>query len=181
MKEYEKILDLDKRINANDKAKKLVKLGCFEQKDVTDINFNDLADLTVDDKLFKGLYRLYEDSTGNLLYIQPLIEADDNGNVHGEATSFDVIYLETMSDETFLKVSHAKRKNSGNIRYIVFFWILLIFLVFLLILDFSALVSSIVTSKDFFAAAQANLFFLLLLDLNIGVFAIYTYLFKKHL
>lgn len=100
-KEYEKILKRESNRQKNVKAENLVKLGCFEQKEEKNIDFS-VLDIITYDKPFQKLYDLYEDRDGNLLYIYAKTEGED-----AKPYAYDVIYLETVSDEDYKKLFKA--------------------------------------------------------------------------
>ena len=100
-KEYEKILKRESNRQKNIKAENLVKLGCFEQKEEKNIDFS-VLDIITYDKPFQKLYDLYEDRDGNLLYIYAKTEGED-----AKPYAYDVIYLETVSDEDYKKLFKA--------------------------------------------------------------------------
>ena len=100
-KEYEKILKRESNRQKNIKAENLVKLGFFEQKEEKNIDFS-VLDIITYDKPFQKLYDLYEDRDGNLLYIYAKTEGED-----AKPYAYDVIYLETVSDEDYKKLFKA--------------------------------------------------------------------------
>ena len=116
-KEYEKILIREQNRQKNVKAQNLVKLGCFEQKEEKKIDFSVLDKITYEklyqkvydlyedsniNKLMYGNYYLYEDRDGNMLYIYAKTEGED-----ARPYAYDVIYIETVSDEDYKKLYRA--------------------------------------------------------------------------
>lgn len=100
-KEYEKILIREQNRQKNVKAQNLVKLGCFEQKEEKKIDFSVLDKITYE-KLYQKVYDLYEDRDGNMLYIYAKTEGED-----ARPYAYDVIYIETVSDEEYKKLYRA--------------------------------------------------------------------------
>ncbi len=100
-KEYEKILMREENRKKNVKASNLVKLGCFDQKEESTLDFSKLDKITYG-KPFQKLYDLYEDREGNLLYVYAKTEEDGT-----KPYAYDVIYLETVSDEDYKKLYRA--------------------------------------------------------------------------
>lgn len=100
-KEYEKILIREQNRQKNVKAQNLVKLGCFEQKEEKKIDFSVLDKITYE-KLYQKVYDLYEDRDGNMLYIYAKTEGED-----ARPYAYDVIYIETVSDEDYKKLYRA--------------------------------------------------------------------------
>lgn len=179
MKEYEKILELDNKLELNKKAITLVKLGCFEQKDVAGFDPKDYTDLTVEGKLYKGLYSLYQNADGDLIYANPEIEADENGEVHGEASSYDVLFIETMTEENFIKISTSKTAKSGLLGFKILYWLFLFVAVLSVVLTFASFITSIDTYGGFYLALQQSLLYIFFCNLNVIGFAIYAYMLKK--
>jgi hypothetical protein len=101
-KEYEKILIREENRQKNVKAQNLVKLGCFDQKEEKSVDFSKLDKITYE-KPFQKIYDLYEDREGNLLYIYGKTEGEDT-----KPYAYDVIYVETVSDEDYKKVYKAQ-------------------------------------------------------------------------
>lgn len=100
-KEYEKILRREENRQKNVKASNLVKLGCFEQKEEASLDFSKLDKITYG-KPFQKIYDLYEDREGNLLYVYGKTEEEGT-----KAYAYDVIYLETVTDEEYKKLYKA--------------------------------------------------------------------------
>ena len=100
-KEYEKILIREQNRQKNVKAQNLVKLGCFEQKEEKSIDFSVLDKITYE-KPFQKVYDLYEDRDGNMMYIFAKTEGES-----AKPYAYDVIYIETLSDEDYKKIYKA--------------------------------------------------------------------------
>lgn len=117
LKEYEKLLLAERNRNDFEKAKNLIKFGCFEQKQETSFDFADLEIIPLKKK-YKGLYQLYRNTdTMQLMFVCPLVE--DNKGDAGERRDlkpygYDVIYLEVMDSETYHMVSKAAKNNIRN-------------------------------------------------------------------
>ncbi len=118
LKEYEKLLLLERNRKDYNKALNLIKFGCFEQKQEATIDFNVLERITYKKK-YKGLYELYRNvDTMQLQFICPLVE-DNKGDVDERKDlkpyAYDVIFLEIMDNETYEMVSKAAKNNIHNI------------------------------------------------------------------
>ena len=73
MKEYEKLLLIERSRKEYERARNLIKYGCFEQKEVETIDFSCL-ELVSGAKAYKGAYHLYRNvNTYELLYVLPLV------------------------------------------------------------------------------------------------------------
>ena len=102
LKEYEKLLILERNRKDFEKAKSLIKFGCFEQKNETTIDFSKL-ELIDTPKKYRGLYQLYRDlETMQLLFVCPLVE-NNKGDIDERKDlkpyAYDVIYIENMDNE----------------------------------------------------------------------------------
>ena len=131
VKEYEKLLMVERDRKDSEKARSLIKFGCFEQKEVETLDFSKL-EIVNGAKLFKGFYKLYRNvETLELLYVLPLVE-DNEGDVDERVDlkpyAYDVIYLEQMDAETFKIVSQAAKRNLPTLvsRLYVTSWVLYI-------------------------------------------------------
>ena len=118
LKEYEKLLILERNRKDLDKAKNLVKFGCFEQKQENTLDF-DMLELIPLAKKYRGLYQLYRNvDTMQLLFVCPLVE-DNKGDTDERKDlkpyGYDVIYLEVMDNETYQMVSKAAKNNLSNV------------------------------------------------------------------
>ncbi len=108
--EFEKLLKAERDRSFSEKARNLVKFGCFNQKQETKIDFSKYEKV-LQNKKYKGLYDLYLDlETMSLVFIAPLVE-----NKEGEAAkapyAYDMIITEAMDDETYKLVCHAAKNN----------------------------------------------------------------------
>lgn len=117
LKEYEKLLLAERNRKDLEKAKDLIHFGCFEQKQETALNFDNL-ELIPAKKKYRGLYHLYRNTdTMQLLFVCPLVE-DNKGDVDERKDlkpyAYDVIYLEIMDNETFQMVAKAAKNNISN-------------------------------------------------------------------
>lgn len=114
LKEYEKLLIAERDRKDYEKAVNLISYGCFEQKEETTIDFN-VLELASTPKKYKGLYSLYRNlETMQLVFICPLVE-NNKGDVDERKDmkpyGYDVIYLETMDNETYEMVVKAAKNN----------------------------------------------------------------------
>jgi hypothetical protein len=114
LKEYQKLLLLENDRKDSEKARSLIKFGCFEQKEEETLDFSCL-ELVSGAKAYKGAYHLYRNvNTYELLYVLPLVE-DNKGDVDERTDlkpyAYDVIYLEQMDAETYKMVSQAAKRN----------------------------------------------------------------------
>lgn len=100
-KEYEKILIKERNRELNMKAQNLVKLGCFDQREETNIDFS-LLDKVTYGSMYRKIYDLYMDKDGNLFYIFGKIEGEN-----AKPYAYDVIAIETVSDEDYKKLYKA--------------------------------------------------------------------------
>ncbi len=117
LKEYEKLLLAERDREDYEKALNLIKFGCFEQKEVTNVDFSKLEKISTPKK-YKGLYALYRNlDTMQLEFIAELIE--NNKGAEDERKdlkpyAYDVIYLEQMDGETYQAVCHAGKNNISS-------------------------------------------------------------------
>lgn len=131
LKEYEKLLIIEKNRKEAEKAINLIKFGCFEQKEVETINFSEL-ELVEGAKKYRGAYKLYRNvNTFELLYVLPLVEdnkGDENERTDLAPYAYDVIYLEQMDAETYKVVSQAAKRNLPTMisRLYLISWIIMI-------------------------------------------------------
>lgn len=131
MKEYEKLLLIERSRKEYERARNLIKYGCFEQKEVETIDFSCL-ELVEGAKAYKGAYHLYRNvNTYELLYVLPLVE-DNKGDVDERTDlapyAYDVIYIEQMDAETYKMVLKAAKRNLPTLvsRLYVTSWVLYI-------------------------------------------------------
>lgn len=108
--EYQKLLLEERNRSLGEKARNLVKFGCFSQKQETKVDFAKYEKI-LQNKKFKGTYDLYLDlKTMELVFIAPLVE-----NKEGEAAkapyAYDLIITEAMDDESYKQVCHAAKNN----------------------------------------------------------------------
>lgn len=135
LKEYEKLL-LDERDRKDiEKAKNLVKFGCFLQEIKNEVNFNELEQIKMPKK-YNGRFDLYRNKeTLELLFINPLVE-DNKGDADERKDlkpyAYDVIAIEQMDNETYVMVCKSAKNNlksSVKLAYkfaIVFYFINLV-------------------------------------------------------
>ena len=138
MKEYEKLLLAERNRKELEVATNLIKFGCFEQKQETTVDFTTLEKIPAKKK-YKGLYDLYRNTaTDELLFICPLVEnnkGDAEENTDMKPYGYDVIYLESMSDDVYKKVCKAAKNNLTNLVSVLYTtaWVLyFIFIAFFL-------------------------------------------------
>ena len=145
LKEYEKLLLEERNRKDFEKAKNLIKAGCFNQKAEKSLDFSKLEKLETK-KQYKGLYDLYRNiETMQLMLVCPLVEdnkndADENKNM--KPYGYDVIYIEIMDNETYDMVMHAAKNNLTNAVTVLYrasfvcFFVLLAITLYLFIYNF---------------------------------------------
>lgn len=116
LKEYEKLLLAERNRRDHEKAIRLIKYGCFEQKTEPTVDYNELE--LIPTKKYKGIYTLYRhNDTMQLMFVCPLVE-DNKGDTTERKDlkpyAYDIIYIEAMDNETYLMVSKAARNNIKN-------------------------------------------------------------------
>ena len=116
--EYEKLLLAERDRQDYEKALNLIKFGCFEQKEITSLDFNHLE--KINSKKYKGLYTLYRNLDNmQLLFVAELVE-NNQGDEQNERKdlkpyAYDVIFFEIMDEETYQAVVHAGRNNVSSV------------------------------------------------------------------
>ncbi len=111
--EYEKLLSEERDRADNEKARNLVKFGCFNQKQESKLDFTKFQKIA-QKKKFKGVYDLYRNlDTMELTFIAPLVEQKENANKMAPY-AYDVITLEYMDNETYEAVCHAAKNNISS-------------------------------------------------------------------
>lgn len=126
MKEFEKLLLEAEHRKIKERALTMVELGLFiEKKEVSieEIDFSILEEIN-SKKLYKGVFRLYENqSTGDLFYINPLVE-DNKGDDRAEKTlepyAYQVLELENVTDEEYKQVLQASQTERSGFLGIVY-------------------------------------------------------------
>lgn len=117
LKEYEKLLLVEANRQAEEKAKNLVKCGCFTQKEEPVIDFSKYIRINMNKK-YRGLYNLYQNAeTMELVFICPLVEnnkGDTNEKKDLAPYAYDCIITEYMDDETYNMVLNAAKNNIGG-------------------------------------------------------------------
>lgn len=144
-KEFEKIIQREKNRELNMKAQNLVKLGCFEQKEETTVDFSLLDKITYE-KQFKKIYDLYINRDGDLFYICGKTEGDSD-----KPYAYDVIAIETVSDEEYKSVYRAHTfEGAGYIKgfYIGAFvlWVLSIIISLSIFIYYIAIGSEVINT-----------------------------------
>ena len=117
MKEFEKLLFEDMKLQETEKALLEVELGLFEQKQLETFDYSLYTKMS--DKKYKRLYDLYRhNETNELVYVCPLIEnnegsEDEDKNMTPYA--YDVLFLEYLDEETYEKVQKAGIRETSNV------------------------------------------------------------------
>lgn len=115
--EYEKLLLAERDRQDYEKALNLIKFGCFEQKEITSLDFNNLEKIN-SGKKYKGLYTLYRNlSNMQLLFVAELVENNQGAEDERKDLkpyAYDVIFFEIMDEETYQAVLHAGRNNVSS-------------------------------------------------------------------
>ena len=129
--EYEKLLAEERDRADNEKARNLVKFGCFSQKQENKVDFTKFQKIA-QKKKFKGVYDLYRNlETMELVFIAPLVEQKENANKMAPY-AYDVITLEYMDNETYLAVCHAAKNNITNLISVLYNTSFIAYLVYVL-------------------------------------------------
>ena len=112
--EYEKLLREERDRADSEKARNLVKFGCFNQKQESKLDFASYEKIN-QNKKFKGLYDLYRDlNTMELVFIAPLVEKGE-AQPNKAPYAYDLIVTEYMDEETYNLVCHAAKNNLSNV------------------------------------------------------------------
>ena len=154
--EYEKLLIAEAAREDYEKVCNLVKIGCFEQKEEATVDFSNL-ELIKTEKKYKGLYSLYRNlDTMQLMLVCPLVE--DNKGDKDERTdlapyAYDVIYVETMDNETYQMVCKAAKNNLRTFTGVLYKCAHVLYIVFLVYAVIS-MISSTITVVDAYADAR---------------------------
>lgn len=114
LKEYEKLLLAEHYRKLQERARKLIEFGCFNQEQVKTVDFSRLTQ--VPGPKFKGLYSLYQNiETLELVFVCPLVEnniGDEKEERKGMTPyAYDLIVIEHMDEETFQMVKQAAKNN----------------------------------------------------------------------
>ena len=159
LKEYEKLLLEERDRKDLERAKNLVKAGCFEQKAEKKLDFSKLEKVEAK-KLYKGLYDLYRNiETLQLMFVCPLVEKGDDENKKVTPYGYDVLYVELMDNETYDMVMHAAKNNLTNSVTVLYRSSFVCFFVFLAITLFVFLYNFIVLANGGVLNALASAFF----------------------
>lgn len=151
MKEFEKLLFEDTKRKIFEKALLEVKLGLFEQKEETTLDFSNLTLMTYEKK-YKGLYDLYQDNeTMELIFVCPLIEnnkGDESEKKDMLPYAYDVLYLEQLDEEAYTLVKQAAVHE--NSKFIDKFVVLSVVLYFaLLLFNVATIIYFLINNTDF--------------------------------
>ena len=159
LKEYEKLLLEERNRKDFERAKNLVKAGCFEQKAEKKLDFSKLEKAETK-KQYKGLYDLYRDiETMQLLFVCPLVEKSEEKKDQ-TPYGYDVIYIEQMDNETYDMVMRAARNNMTNSITVLYKSSFVCFFVFLAITLFVFIYNLIAMAESStFLNALASAFF----------------------
>ena len=159
LKEYEKLILEERDRKDLERAKNLVKAGCFEQKAEKKLDFSKLEKVEAK-KLYKGLYDLYRNiETLQLMFVCPLVEKGDDENKKVTPYGYDVLYVELMDNETYDMVMHAAKNNLTNSVTVLYRSSFVCFFVFLAITVFVFLYNFIVLANGGVLNALASAFF----------------------
>lgn len=146
MKEYQKLLYQDMKRQQNEKARVLVKLGLFEQKEEETFDASNY-DLITYGKKYRGLYDLYQNKeTLEMVYVCPLIE-DNKGEEGVQNTmtpyAYDCIYLELLDGEEFALVKQAAKHENTLFIDILYYAAIVLYLALLVFTIISIIAISI--------------------------------------
>ena len=160
LKEYEKLLLEERNRKDFERAKNLIKCGCFEQKAEKKLDFAKLEKVETA-KQYKGLYDLYRDiDTMQLLFVCPLVEKGDDEKKNMTPYGYDVLYVELMDNETYDMVMHAAKNNLTNSVTVLYRSSFVCFFIFLAITLFVFVYNLIVIAETgTFLNALASAFF----------------------
>jgi len=143
LKEYEKLLIAERNRVQFEQASNLVRLGCFNQKEETELDFTQLTKISADKKL-KGKYDLYQNiKTLETVFVCPLVEEDKEEGSH-KAYAYDCLYVEKMDQETYEQVVKAGDNNLVTLPGVLYkaslicYGILLAITLFVIIYNFIA-------------------------------------------
>ena len=162
LKEYEKLLLAENDREATEKAKNLVDFGCFSQKEVTTIDFNDYIYIK-QNKKFKGRYELYQNKeTLELVFVCPLVEnnkGDVDENRAMKPYAYDCLFVEQMDEETYKAVCHAAKNNIRTKISVLYKTSFIVFFVLLAITLFNFIYNLITSSGSFLAIVNAAIYY----------------------
>ncbi len=118
--EYEKLLKEERDRADKEKALNLIKFGCFNQKQETNLDFSNFEKI-LQNKKFKGVYDLYRNlETMELVFVAPLVEKSETETVKAPY-AYDVITTEYMDEETYKMVCHAAKNNLRNMTTFLYY------------------------------------------------------------
>lgn len=186
MQQYERIILNENNRLDNIKAKRLIELGCFEQKEEKSVDLTALEEITFNGKLYKGVYKLYKNEEGQMFFITPLTEDDPDMDKKVEPYAYDVIAIENVDDETFEDLRHLGRQSSkrGFAKVLYIAQIVFIFITFVLLL--AEIISLALSSQLNNQTAQFLTFPMLLgtictFFVQVGVFSVYHLVYKLYM
>ena len=123
LKEYEKLLIAEANREDYEKAVNLVKFGCFEQKQLQEVDFSVLEKIPAEKK-FKGLYSLYRNlETMEMVFVCPLVEnnkGDVEENKDMKPYAYDCLIVEAVDNETYQMVCKAAKNNISNFTTVLY-------------------------------------------------------------
>lgn len=146
MKEYQKLLYQDMKRQQNEKAKVLVKLGLFEQKQEETFDATNYDVITYGKK-YRGLYDLYQNKdTLEMVYVCPLVEdnkGEDGAKVDMTPYAYDCIYLELLDAEEFQLVQQAAKHENTVLVDILYYAAIALYFALLILTIISIIAISI--------------------------------------
>ena len=137
MKEYQKLLYEDVKRQETEKAKRLIKLGLFNQKQEESFDTSEYNLMTYGKK-FRGLYDLYQHKeTMEMVFVCPLVE-DNKGDQEAERKdltpyAYDCLYLEVLDAEEYDLVLKASSHEGTGLIDIFYFMSFILYLLLVII------------------------------------------------
>ena len=150
MKEFEKLLLEENKRKETEKALREIQLGLFEQKKEEAFPLQDYTLMTYENKKYKGLYDLYcHNENKTFCYVCPLTENDKEDETKDITPyAYDVIYLESLTDEQYEQVKAAAvHENSKWID--IFFKTSVVLYIVMLLVTIILLISVSISQRDF--------------------------------
>lgn len=161
LKEYEKLLIIERDRSDFEKAINMIKFGCFLQKEETAIDFNKLEKVN-SEKKFKGLYTLYRNiETMEFVFVCPLIEnnkGDVDENKAMKPYAYDVLYVETVDEETYQILCKAAKNNLRTYHSVLYKAAFITYFVSVAITLYLIIWGMIFYSQNNFFAILGNIF-----------------------
>ena len=150
MKEFEKLLLEENKRKETEKALREIQLGLFEQKKEEAFPLQDYTLMTYENKKYKGLYDLYcHNENKTFCYVCPLTENDKEDETKDiPPYAYDVIYLESLTDEQYEQVKAAAvHENSKWID--IFFKTSVVLYIVMLLVTIILLISVSISQRAF--------------------------------